>query len=320
VSRRQLSRWLRLAGGATVLGVLVWRFGAGPFVDAREFITWPGLLVSAAFTALATVTSALRWRLVARRLGVPLAPRAALAAYYRSQFLNATLPGGVLGDAERALRHGRAVDDVGAGVRATVWERALGQVAQSLLLVVALVAWSSPLRTLAPVALAVGALLVLVAVTVRRTASADHRLARDLRRLLTPDVAAPVALASLCTTACHAAVFLVAMHAVGVQTSWTTLVPLALLVLTASSLPLSVAGWGPREGVTAWAFSVAGLGAGDGLTVSVVYGVLAAAATLPGAVVMLAHAAGRRSANRRRDAEPGPETGPEPVLEEARRG
>jgi uncharacterized membrane protein YbhN (UPF0104 family) len=317
VSRRRLSRCLRLAGGATVLGVLVWRFGAGPFVDARGFITWPGLLVSGALTALATVTSALRWRLVAGRLGVPLARGVAVAAYYRSQLLNATLPGGVLGDADRALRHGRAAGDVAAGVRAAVWERTLGQAVQTLLLVAALVAFSSPLRSLAPVVAVAGALVVLVASTLRRTASPDGVLARDLRHLMAPDVAGRVMVASVCSTACHAAVFLVAVHAVGVQVSWATLVPLALLVLTASSLPLNVAGWGPREGLTAWAFSMAGLGAGDGLTVSVVYGVLAAVATLPGAVVLLVEAAGRRAADRRRG---DTESGPEPALEEARRG
>ena len=36
----------------------------------------------------------------------------------------------------------------------------------------------------------------------------------------------------------------------------------------------SIAGWGPREGVTAWAFGAAGLGLQNGLATAVVYGVL----------------------------------------------
>ena len=39
----------------------------------------------------------------------------AVAAYYRSQFLNTTLPGGVLGDVHRGVRHGRDAGDVGRG-------------------------------------------------------------------------------------------------------------------------------------------------------------------------------------------------------------
>jgi glycosyltransferase 2 family protein len=49
----------------------------------------------------------------------------------------------------------------------------------------------------------------------------------------------------------------------------------------------SVAGWGPREGVAAWAFGAAGLGAGQGVATAVVYGVMVLVASLPGAAVLL---------------------------------
>ena len=41
--------------------------------------------------------------------GDDAAVRGAVAAYYRSQFLNLTLPGGVAGDVHRAVRHGREI-------------------------------------------------------------------------------------------------------------------------------------------------------------------------------------------------------------------
>ena len=63
------------------------------------------------------------------------------------------------------------------------------------------------------------------------------------------------------------------------------LLPLALLVLLAAALP-NIGGWGPREGVTAWAFAAAGLGASLGVATAVVYGVMVLVATLPGAAVL----------------------------------
>jgi len=60
-----------------------------------------------------------------------------------------------------------------------------------------------------------------------------------------------------------------------------------LLALVVMGLPVNVGGWGPREGFVAWAFGVAGLGATLGLTVAVVYGVLAFVASLPGVGVIL---------------------------------
>ena len=72
----------------------------------------------------------------------------------------------------------------------------------------------------------------------------------------------------------HVLTFLVAARTVGSTTSTLQLVPLALLVLVAMGIPANVAGWGPREGVAAWAFAAAGLGAAQGVATAVVYGVM----------------------------------------------
>jgi glycosyltransferase 2 family protein len=57
--------------------------------------------------------------------------------------------------------------------------------------------------------------------------------------------------------------------------------------MLAAALP-NVGGWGPREGVTAWAFAAAGLGASLGVATAVAYGVMVFVASLPGAAVLLA--------------------------------
>jgi hypothetical protein len=58
-----------------------------------------------------------------------------------------------------------------------------------------------------------------------------------------------------------------------------------LLVLLVMVLP-SVGGWGPREGMTAWVFAAAGLGAAQGVATAVVYGVMVLVASLPGAAFL----------------------------------
>jgi uncharacterized membrane protein YbhN (UPF0104 family) len=298
--------WLRLIGGALVLTGLLWRFGTGPFVEAWRVTTWWAVLAALLLCFAATLTSAWRWRVVAARLGVPVAPGTAVAAYYRSQFLNATLPGGVLGDAHRAVRHGRDVGDVPGGLRATVWERVAGQLVQVALMLLALLLLASPLRRFSPVAIGAAVLVVLVVWWLQRRGGRPGRgfVAADVRSLLERGPAIRIALASCASAAAHLTVFLVAVRAVGVDAPLSVLVPTALVVLVVSSVPVNVAGWGPREGVTTWAFGMAGLGSAHGLTVSVVYGVLSAVATLPGAVVLLAEAVRRR--RRRLVAEHGP--------------
>jgi hypothetical protein len=109
----------------------------------------------------------------------------------------------------------------------------------------------------------------------------------DLRVGLLSRQALPrVLLASAVVVAGHATVVVVAARATGVDVAPSTLVPLALVVLAGSAVPANVAGWGPREGVAAWAFAAAGLGAGAGVTAAAAYGALVLVAAMPGAVVL----------------------------------
>ena len=156
--------WARLVGGAAVLAVLVWRLGTGPFLDGLRTIDGWSLAAAAGIAVVTTVCCAWRWSIVARGLGVPVALPTAIAAYYRSQFLNTTLPGGVLGDVHRGVNHGRDVGDLGRGLRAVVWERSAGQVVQLALALIMLLAVPSPVRSSMPIvagAVVVGALVVL---------------------------------------------------------------------------------------------------------------------------------------------------------------
>jgi uncharacterized membrane protein YbhN (UPF0104 family) len=288
--------WAQLVAAAT-LGVLVWRLGTGPFLDGLRTVDGGALAAASGLAVLTTTCCAWRWRIVAGGLGVDLPLRTAVAAYYRSLFLNVTLPGGVVGDVHRGISHGRDTSDVGRGLRAVAWERSAGQIVQVVLTVAVLLVAPSPVQPVMPlVALALVAATVAVVLVARgRPAAGRSRwarlrgaVARDLRVGLLARRAWPaIALASALVVAGHAATFLIAARTAGVTAPASQLLPLALLVTQAAALP-NVGGWGPREGVTAWAFAAAGLGASLGVATAVVYGVMVFVSTLPGAVVLLA--------------------------------
>ncbi|MEP6816555.1 MAG: lysylphosphatidylglycerol synthase transmembrane domain-containing protein [Marmoricola sp.] len=296
--------WIRLLVGAGLLAIVVGRLGAGPFLQGIGTIDLWSLVLAAGIAVITTACCAWRWTLVARGLGIGLPLGAAIAAYYRSQFLNTTLPGGVLGDVHRGVRHGRDVDDVGRGLRAVAWERLAGQVVQvvvsmGVLLLLPSPVHSSMLFVVAAVAVAVPAAVLLAHRLPRDGPSPFARAVRtaalDLRDGLLARRAWPgIALASTAAVAGHAVTFLVAAWTVGVAVSPVRILPLALLVLLAMAIPTNVAGWGPREGVAAWAFAAAGLGAAQGVATSVVYGVMVLVANLPGAGVLVVAAWLRR--------------------------
>ena len=160
------SWWLRLAAAAATLAAVIWALGVGPFIDGARAVDGRALLAAVAIGALTTSCCAWRWTIVARGLGVHLPLPAAIASYYRSVFLNLTLPGGVVGDVHRGVSHGRDVQDIGRGLRAVVWERGAGQFVQAVLTILVLLALPSPVRAFMPLVLvalaatAVGVVLV----------------------------------------------------------------------------------------------------------------------------------------------------------------
>ncbi|QHA08139.1 UPF0104 family protein [Streptomyces broussonetiae] len=302
-SRRRGPRTLRAhlgtLAGAVILGVLLWRLGTGALLDGLRRIDTESLLAALGIGGVTTVLSAWRWHLVARGLRIRLPLGSAVADYYRALFLNAALPGGVLGDVHRAVRHGQSAGDLRRAVKAVVLERVAGQIALAVFGAAALLVLPSPVRddarNVAPLAAlaAAGAFAVVAALRMNRAPTRRHGPLHSLlgearQGLLSRQTGPGVALASAVILAGHLATFVVAARVTGCAAPVAVLVPLAVLALVAMGLPLNVGGFGPREGVTAWAFGAAGLGASSGVAVAVVYGVLSFVASLPGAVVLLA--------------------------------
>ena len=93
---RSIWTWARLAGGAAILAVLVWRVGAGPFVDGLRLTTAWALAAAMAITSLTTLCCAWRWSLVAGGLGVNVSLRTAVSAYCELTGAQAERVGGVV--------------------------------------------------------------------------------------------------------------------------------------------------------------------------------------------------------------------------------
>jgi uncharacterized membrane protein YbhN (UPF0104 family) len=296
---------LRTVVAVAILGVLGWKLGTEAFLDGLRAVDPFAVVAALAIGLVTTVASACRWRLVARRLGLPLSFGTAVADCYQALILNTVLPAGVLGDVNRAVTHGRESGDVGAGVRAVVLERVAGQVV--LFVVGATVLVTQP-AVLAPLggglvpALVIACPLLLAGGLWVRRARRAARVRRALaefrtgarRGLLARDAWPGVVLLSLIALAGYVALFLVSARAVGSTAPTLQLLPLVVLALFVMGLPLNIGGWGPREAVAALTFGAVGLGAAQGVGAAVVYGVLTLIGTLPGAAVLI----GRRARSR----------------------
>ena len=261
-----------LAIAAGTLAVLVWQVGTGPFLDGLRTVDGGALAAAFGLAVLTTVCCAWRWRVVARGLGVELPLGTAVAAYYRSLFLNVTLPGGVVGDVHRGISHGRDTSDVGRGLRAVAWERSAGQVVQVVLTVAVLLVVPSPVRggdaarrARRPRAAAASPWCWWARAPRWRAAPgarAAQRAARAAR------VAGRRARVGARRRGPHGHVPDRRAHRRGDRAGVADAAAGAARA-AAAALP-NIGGWGPREGVTAWAFAAAGLGASLGVATAVV--------------------------------------------------
>ena len=290
-------RLVQLGFGAAVIAGTIAIVGTGPLVRGVLAISPAAILAAVLLTGAATFAAAWRWRTVSAELGLPMRWTSAVAAYYRSQFVNSVLPGGVIGDVHRAYRQGREARDVPIAARAVITERAAGQVVQFVMTAAILLAlgMTGPLTgwlgAIAWVAVAVGAVVVIALVVALATVRGRGMLRHELGALHSifgsPRASIAIVASSVVVVASHTATFIVACLAVGIEASPRELIGLATIALAAASLPLNIGGWGPREAVSASAFAVIGLGAGAGLAASTAFGILTIIAVLPGAVFMI---------------------------------
>ena len=286
-------RWLL---ALLLLGLLLW------LVDWRAVLgilqrAEPGwLLLAAGLLVAQTAVSALRWRLVAARLGQRIAMGHALREYFLAQAGNMALPGGVAGDAARAVR-ARAEVGLERASMAVVLERAAGQVA---LVVVTAVAVG--VVTLVPGGMAVPGAVIwalllavggggLTLVGLSRMAGQRAAVARWRQggrvALLAREVRAAQAGLSLGTVALNLAAFWAAAAAVGVWLPLGAALVVLPLVLFAMLVPLTVGGWGLREGAAVALFPLAGASGAEGFAASAAFGAVFTLTALVGLILML---------------------------------
>lgn len=292
--------FVRVAVSAGLLALLARSIDVGE-VAARLSSLAPGWAAAAlALSVVQVGVSAWRWRFTAARLGLDLPFGPAVAEYYLATFLNQVLPGGVLGDVSRAWRHTRAAEAAagldaparrGLAIHAVVLERASGQ---TVMLAVAAVSGVILLGGWPWGAVAAALLAAFgwgVARRGTREAASDDGPAGVVesarKALFAPAAFGAQAASSAFVVATYLATWWMAARALGIDTPTAVMLPLVAPVLVTMLVPVSVAGWGVREGGAALLWTWAGLPAADGVAISVVYGLLVLVGSLPGLGVAL---------------------------------
>ena len=291
---------LRAAFSIGLLAGLAWWLDLGPVVSRLAQMRLGWVLLAVAISVVQVAVLAWRWRFTAGCLGVDLSYTAAWREYYLSIFLNQVMPGGVVGDVSRAWRQARVQtrqrEPAGPAVRAVIFERLSAQAVMTAVAVVSLLALPVTVnRGSRLVLFGAGAVAVLIVIAMvvwmRRQSSAQSLVGQVLADLDAAHLSGPVFAAQLVSAAIvvgtYLATYLTAARAVGMDTPLPVLLPLVAPVLMSMLIPVTVAGWGLREGAAAVLWGAVGLTAADGVLVSVAYGLLVLIGSLPGALFLM---------------------------------
>ncbi len=263
----------RLGATLILLGAIAWLVAPQDIAQELRRIA-PGWLALAILALWGQILlSALRWQVTTRALGGRVGRGRAVREYGLSVAANTFLPGGVTGDLARVLRARHMGWRLAAA--SVVIERLAGQVALGLVALASAVVWLGPLKGLAlGVAVVAGAALAAQLLPGPR---------RTLRRAWTAEGVAPAQITlTLAILMLNLGGIWACARAVGLALSVEATLALLPLTLLAMLLPLTINGWGLREGVAAALWPLWGVAAAQAVAASVAFGLACMGAALLG--------------------------------------
>lgn len=325
MSRKHLAVVLKAAVSIALIWWLVDQVELGPILARlAAFAPFDVLAPLVAFT-LMSVAAAQRWRMVSCAIGSPLSFAMALRIYMIGTFFNQTLPSAIGGDAVRVWLVNRLGHSLTRSFSVVICERAIGLIA-----LVAIIAATLPhLWRLVPDAAARASLTVLVAVALAGSGLAialGDRLAAllarfplgrslaqlpgDFRRaVLGSGSGLVMSVLSIAAHLFNIAIFALLAHGLDLSIGFLDCVALVPPVVLLTMLPISIAGWGVREGAMVVAFGYAGVAPADAIALSLLQGLVYLVGGLPGGLLWLADVRRPSLAVVARDRRPGADAG-----------
>ena len=297
---RLLKPLIKIAISLTLIAVVLHAFDVKGVASHFAKIDTVTLLLTTAIALAVALLHTARWLAVIRASGAQLSIKSALQLVLIGHFFNQTLPSSVGGDAVRIWCSYRAGLDIAAAANTVIVDRAF-TLFSLLLLTTAGLPWLFEIvaDTAANWALALvlfggitafGAFLALTRLPrfmacwrAMRALLGLTALARKV--MFSVRYALPVILWSMLSFVAFSLMVFLLAHAMQLTVTPLHCVLLVPPVILVSVLPISIAGWGVREGAMVVAFGFIHVPASAAFAVSVLFGLTLAAASLPGALL-----------------------------------
>lgn len=300
LNRRRIGVFLKIVVSIALVWWLLGSVGAEGALNRLLDVHPMWLVAAIGLGATQVLIGALRWRMVLSAIDTQMSMAQAFRFSYIGGFFNQTLPSSVGGDAVRGYLAYKSGMALGPAVNGVLLDRIATVLAMVLLVAVMTFFAADRLDGGAMFAQGVWIVLVLaiggtlmVMVLDRlpaglqrfRLVSGLAVLAADARRaLLHPLNSTLVMVLSIIGHVNLSLIVFVLAQGLAVEVSLMDCLLLFPPVLLIQTLPISVAGWGVREGAMVTLFAMAGVSGEGALAISILYGLTLALSSLPGVV------------------------------------
>ncbi|MBL4613543.1 MAG: flippase-like domain-containing protein [Magnetovibrio sp.] len=298
ITRRRVGVALKIMISVVLVWALMGSVGAQGALDRMLDVSPLWLSVALALGAVQMLIGMVRWRAVLVALDAPMSWGQTFRFMYIGAFFNQTLPSSVGGDAVRGYLAYRAGMGLGPAVNGVLLDRIATVLALVLLVVVVMPFAVVTGEGAQWFAQGVWIVLVLALVGTETLMLLDRLpsnwqrfrliaglsvLAADARRAFLHPIRMPVLMfwSVLGHVNLSMIVFSLAVG-LGVEISPSQCLLLFPPVLLAQTVPISIAGWGVREGAMIAMFAMAGVSAESTLAVSILFGVVMVVVSMPG--------------------------------------
>jgi glycosyltransferase 2 family protein len=293
--------WLlvKAALSLAVLGAVFSSLDLGKLRRALERADGVLLAISVAVLIASIAAAALRWALLSRP-SAPMGVREAISVTFAAQFVGQVLPSSLGQDAVRAALSLRPERTISRVISTIVLDRACGLIGISALIMLSLprlLALGGVARGRDAALLAGGLVCAALALTLLvrvmpapngfgPRAATVWLVAQEAARILFTKKGMLAIVASIALQAMVILSAWIVARAIGIELSVADSLATIPAAMLAAMLPISLNGWGVREGAMIFGLGLAGVAAPQAFLISVLFGVSLMAASLPGAAAL----------------------------------
>ena len=242
------------------------------------------------------VLSAYRWMYISSKNGSEMNFLYCLKFYYISTFINNILPGGVVGDIYRAYSARESDNNLinlSKSVQGIVFERLSGQIIMFFIFLISLTffflinaKYVAFLFTVVPVLL----ITFIIYIVVRKiyfNKISSNEIVINFRKIFSGKIFWNHTIISFFVVLSYIVIYIISAEALGLSIDYFTFFVFTPIVLFSMTLPVSIGGWGVREGTALLIAFLLGLSASSSISVAVMYGILNLFCSLPGLYFLL---------------------------------